>query len=142
MTSISKSLLHGTGLTQLPPPSPPPFTPPRLFTTKQFVLFPTFGRIWERKCSNNSCLRSHLPPAGMGMLRTRLSECQMSRGCRLVPHAPRGLRAGPSVSAGEARGEPARHPHPLPSVTARQATGTGRCCVPDTLLPCPGFGMQ
>lgn len=79
-----------TTLTQLPSPlpHPPPFTPPRLFTTKQFVLFPTFWRIWERKCSNNSCLSSHLPPAGMGMLRTSLSECQMSRGCRLVPRAP------------------------------------------------------
>lgn len=64
--------------------------PPGLFTTKQFVLFPTFGRIWECKCSNNSCLSSHLPPAGMGMLHTSLSECQMSRGCRLVP--PRSLR--------------------------------------------------
>lgn len=90
ISSISKSLLHDTSLAQLPPPSPPPFTPPGLFTTKQFVLFPTFGRIWECKCSNNSCLSSHLPPAGMGMLHTSLSECQMSRGCRLVP--PRSLR--------------------------------------------------
>lgn len=118
MSSISKSLLHETSLTQLPPPSPPPFTPPRPFTTKQFVLFPTFGRIWERKCSNNSCLSSHLPPAGMGMLRTSLSECQMSRGCRLVPHAPRGQRAGPSVSAGAAQREPAGHPQLLPSIMA------------------------
>ena len=117
MSSISKSLLHETSLTQLPPPSPPPFTPPRLFTTKQFVLFPTFGRIWECKCSNNSCLSSHLPPAGMGMLCTSLSECQMSCGCRLVPCAPRGQQAGPLVSAGAAWREPAGHPHPLPSVT-------------------------
>lgn len=91
--------------------------PPGLFTTKQFVLFPTFGRIWECKCSNNSCLSSHLPPAGMGMLHTSLSECQMSRGCRLVP--PRSLRpASGTFSLGWGCLEgPAGHPHPLPSVT-------------------------
>lgn len=97
--SVSTNYFDTAPFFSLTPP-PPPFTPPRLFTTKQFVLSPTFWRIWERKCSNNSCLSSHLPPAGMGMLRTSLSECQMSRGCRLVPRAPRGHRAGPSAVLG------------------------------------------